>query len=103
MGKDRQCAEDLKRRRELPALTKQKEVSPESPRSDLRGNEKRLVALKIKDATKQAGDRWISGKEGDIGNFHHLVIDRRHGRLVAAIDDVQEPVAVVLDKRGISM
>src|ERR1700730_1526891 len=103
VSKDRQRAEDLKCRREVPALTKQKEVSPESPCSDLRGDEKRIVALEIKDATKQAGDRWISGKESDIGNFHHLVIDRRHGRLVTANVDVHEPVTVVLYKRGISM
>src|SRR5438477_5295846 len=47
---------------------------------------------------EQRGQRWICRKKRHIGHFHHFMADRRNGRLVAAIDDVREPIAVVLNE-----
>ena len=53
--------------------------------------------------TKSRGQQRISWKEGDVRYFHYLMIDRRDNRLVAAIDNIREPIAIVLDQGGIAL
>ena len=103
MSDNRQRAEKLEQRRNIPALAEKKEITPESPCGGLRGDEQCVIGVKMKRATKQRRDRGICRKKSDIGNFHHFVIDRRHGRGIAAIHDVHEPITVVLNERGISV
>ena len=52
---------------------------------------------------ERSGERGISGKECHVGHFHDLMIDRRNGRGIAAVNDVHEPITVVLDEPRISV
>src|SRR2546423_15285262 len=93
-----QSAKKSERRRKCPALADKKERTPESPRRELRGDEKGGCGVDLKNGAKQTGKRRVSGKEGDVRNFHHLVINRRNSRLIAAVDNVGEPVTIVLNE-----
>src|SRR5205814_1271174 len=42
------------------------------------------------------GDCGVGGEETGIGDFHHFVGTRRYNRLVTTINDIGEPVAIVL-------
>ena len=57
----------------------------------------------MENRTDEHGKQRIGGKERDVGNFHDLVIHRRNGRAVTAIDDVGEPVAVMLNERSVTI
>ena len=67
------------------------------------GDQEGIAGVDVKSVAKQGRNRRIRGKESNIGHFHHLVIDRRNDRLVAVVDDVHEPIAIVLDKGGIAI
>jgi hypothetical protein len=103
MGDNQQCAAKLERRRKTPAIAQEKEVSPETPGSELGGDEQGVASVDVKSAAKQGGNCRVRGEESNIGHFHHLVIDRRNDRLIAVVDDVHEPIAIVLDKGGIAI
>src|SRR5207302_10271451 len=103
MGDDRQRAEKLERRRKIPPLAKEKEITPETPRCYLSGNEQRVGGVEVQPVAKQSSDCRISGKKSNIGHFHHLLPHGRHDCLVAAVNDVSEPVTVVLNKSGVSI
>src|SRR2546427_11420118 len=103
MSGDRQRAKKTQRRREFPTLAEKKKVSPKPPGSQLRRDEQRGLGLDAKNGAEQAGQRRISRKKRDVGNFHYLVIDGRNDRLVAAVDDVGEPVTVVLDQTCVAI
>src|SRR5256885_5438987 len=103
MSGDRQRAKKSERRREFPALAEKKKVGPKPPGSELRSNQKGSLSIDAKNGTEQGGQRGISRKKGDVGYFHYLVIDGRNDRLVAAVDNIREPVAVVLDQTGVAV
>src|SRR5205807_2334745 len=44
------------------------------------------------------GDCRVGGEETGIGDFHHFVGNRRHNCFVTAINDIGEPVAIVLEE-----
>ena len=98
MRGNRERSKKAQCRREFPAIAKKKEIAPKSPGGELRRNEQSSFGVDLKNVTNQTRQRRISGKEGDVGHFHHLVIDRGNRCLVAAINDVGEPIAVVLNE-----
>src|SRR6266852_7389107 len=95
MRDDERCAKKTQRGREIPPLTKEKKITPEPPRRDLRSDQQRVFRSKVEAITEQTRERGISREKRDVGDFHHLMVDRRDDRLIATIDDVQKPVAVV--------
>ena len=103
MREDRHGAENLERGREIPAFAKKKEVTPKTPGGGLRSDEKRGRRFQIQSAAKQSRDARISREKCDVRYFHDLVIDGRNGRGVTAVHDVHEPIAVVLNERGIAI
>src|SRR5260370_31667249 len=103
MSNDQQRDEKLERGRNIPAAAKEKEIAPEAPGCDLGGDQQRVVCIDVESVMKRRSNRRIGGKKSNVGNFHHLMIDGRHDRLVAAVSDVHEPIAIVLDKGGISV
>src|SRR5436190_6825291 len=103
MSKNRQRAKELERRGKIPADAKEKEIAPEAPGCHLGGDQQCTICIEVKSVTKHRSNRGIGRKKSNVGNFHHLMIDRRHDRLVAAVNDVHEPIAIVLDKGGIAV
>ena len=101
MSKNRQCAKELELRGTIPAAAKEKEIAPKAPGCHLSGDQQRAICIEVESVTKHRGNRGIGGKESNVGNFHHFMIDGRHDRLIAAVNDVHEPIAIVLDKTGI--
>ena len=49
------------------------------------------------------GESGVGGEEAGIGDFHHFVGDRRNDGLIAAVDDIGEPVAIMLNKCAIAV
>ena len=49
------------------------------------------------------GKSRIGGKKAGIGDFHHLVGNRRDDGAIAAVDDVGEPVTIVLNEGAIAV
>src|SRR2546426_2589948 len=103
MRGDRKGAKKTQRGGKFPTLAEEKKVSPKTPGSELRGEEERGFSINAKNGTEQSGQRRISREKRDVGNFHHLVIDGRNDRLIAAVDDVSEPVTVVLDQTCVAI
>src|SRR4029077_19934515 len=101
MTQDRQCAEKSKGRREIPPLAKEKKVAPETASGSLGGHEQCVPRVQVQTVTQNRCDGRISRKEPDVGNFHDFVVNRRDDRLVAAIDNVHEPVTIVLHESAI--
>src|SRR5207302_9149435 len=97
MRGDERCDEKTQCGREVPSLTKEKKIAPKAPRGCLRSNKERVFRSDVKAITDQSRQSRISREKRNVGNFHYLVINRRDDRLITAIDDVQEPIAVVLD------
>ena len=62
-----------------------------------------VPVLMLKCISEQRGNRRVCREKCDIRDFHHLVIDRRDNGLVSAIDNVHEPIAVVLNQRGVAL
>ena len=52
---------------------------------------------------KHRSDRGISWEKSNIGYFHHFVADGRHRRLIATLDDVFEPITIVLNESGVTV
>ena len=98
MRSDDQGAKKAQRVGNLPTLTEKEKVRPKSPGCELRNDEQCGLGIDPENRTEQTGQRGISRKECDVRNFHHLVIDRGNDCLVTAIENVREPVAVVLDQ-----
>src|ERR1043165_9704617 len=96
MGDNQKRAAELEQGRKVPPPAEKKKISPKSPGRDLGDDQQRFVSFQSEHITKYGYEHGIRREKADVGDFHHLVIDRRHNRLVAAIDDVHEPVAVVL-------
>src|SRR5437773_12307105 len=103
MGKNRQRAKELERRGKIPADTKEKEIAPEAPGCHLGGDQQCTICIEAESVTKHRSNRGIGGKESNVGNFHDLMSDGRHSCLVAAVNDVPEPIAIVLDKARVSV
>src|SRR5439155_13352464 len=103
MSNDQQRAEKLECGRDIPAVTKEKEIAPEAPGCDLGRDQQCVVCIDVESVMKHGSKRRIGGEKSNVRNFHHLMIDRRHDRLVAAVNDVHEPIAIVLDKGGIAV
>src|ERR1700746_3008725 len=103
MSNDQQRTEKLERGRNIPATAKQKEIAPEAPGCDLGDDQQRVVCIDVESVMKQRSNRRIGGKKSNVGNFHHLMINGRHNGLVAAVNDVHKPIAIVLDKGGIAV
>ena len=103
MCKNQQCAADLERRRNIPALAKEKEITPKAPGSELGSDQQRGAGVDIEPVAKQCSNRRIGREKRDVRHFHRLMIDRRNNRLVSAVDDVHKPIAIVLEKRGIAI
>ena len=61
------------------------------------------MGINPKNGTEQSGQRRISWKKGNVGNLHYLVIDGRNDRLIAAVDNIGEPVTVVLDQTCVAI
>src|SRR5205823_11691238 len=80
-----------------------KEVTPKPPGCGLSGDEERVSSFEVKKITNQSGDRRIRRKKSDIRYFHHLVTNGRHDRLEPAVDDIGEPIAVVLNQGRIAI
>jgi len=102
MRRDGQGAEKAQSVGNLPALTEKKEISPKSPGRELRNDQQCGLGIDPENGTEQTSQRGISRKECNVRNFHHFVINRRNDCLVAAIENVREPVTVVLDQTGIA-
>src|SRR6476469_9690550 len=100
---DEECPANLKRTRNFPAPAEQEEISPKTPRSELSGDQKRHAGADVESISEQRANYWVCGEKRDIRNFHHLVIDRRNNGLVSAIDNVHEPIAVVLNQRQVAL
>ena len=100
---DEECPANLKRTRNFPAPAEQEEISPKTTRSELSGDQKRRVGADVESISEQRGNRRVCREERDIRDFHHLVIDRRDNGLVSAIDNVHEPIAVVLNQRRVAL
>ena len=103
MSGDRQRAKKTQCRREFPTLAEKKKVSPKPPGGQLRRDKQRGLRFDTEDGAEQAGQRRISRKKRDVGNFHHLVIDGRNDRLIAAVDDIREPITIVLDQTCVAI
>ena len=52
MCDDQQHATNLHRRRNIPALTKQEEITPETPRSELSSDQQRSRSVNVKGIAK---------------------------------------------------
>src|SRR5215831_8938090 len=100
---DEQCPANLKRTRNFPAPAEQEEISPKTPGSELSGDQKGRAGTDIECISEQRGNGRVCRKKRDIRDFHHLVIDRRDNGLISAIDNVHEPIAVVLNQRGVAL
>src|SRR4029077_8304371 len=100
---DEECPADLKRTRNFPAPAEQEEISPKTPRSELSGDQKRRAGADVESISDKRANYWVCGEKRDIRDFHHLVIDRRNNGLVSAIDNVHEPIAVVLHQRRVAL
>src|SRR5438552_3652037 len=59
MCKNQQCAADLERRRNIPALAKEKEITPKAPRSELGSDQKRGTGDDIEPEAKQYSNRLL--------------------------------------------
>src|SRR5437660_8618939 len=103
MRSDEQGAKKAQRVGNLPTLTEKEKVRPKSPGRELRNDEQCGLGIDPENGAEQTGQRGISWKESDIRNFHHLVINRRNNRLVTAIENVREPVAIVLNQTGVAI
>src|SRR5437660_285798 len=84
MSNDQQRAEKLECGRDIPAVTKEKEIAPEAPGCDLGRDQQCVVCIDVESVMKHGSKRRIGGEKSNVGNFHQLMIDRRHDRLVAA-------------------
>src|SRR2546428_5726711 len=102
MSHDGQGAEKAKCGRKIPTLAEEKEITPKTPGGELRSDEERVLGVKMQTVTEQSGKCGIRREKGDVGHLHHLVIDGWNDRLVAAVDDVHEPIAIVLNQGGIA-
>src|SRR5205807_5921454 len=86
MSGDHQRAKKPQRWRKFPTLAEKKKESPKTPGSELCGDEERGFSIDAKNGTEQSGQRGISGKKGNVRDFHYLVIDGGNDRLIAAVD-----------------
>src|SRR5207248_4979371 len=75
---------------------------PTTTVSELRRNEQCCVTIKLERVMEETGNQGIRRKKCDIRDYHYLMIDRRDDRLVTAIDDIHEPVAVVLNQGSVA-
>ena len=100
---DEECPANLKRTRNFPAPAEQEEISPKTPRSELSGDQKRHAGADIESISERRGNRWVCREKRDIRDFHRLMIDGRDNGLVSAIDNVHEPIAVVLNQRRVAL
>src|SRR5262245_13172286 len=100
---DEERPTNLKRTRNSPAPAEQEEISPKTPRSELSGDQKRRAGVDVECISQQRSNRRVCREKCDIRDFHHLMIDRRDDRLISAIDNVHEPIAVVLNQRGVAL
>src|SRR5207302_8263837 len=96
MRHDCERAEKLQKRRDPPAFAEEEKITPEPPGRDLRDNEQRVVRAEAEPMTQQGRERGIRGEKRHVGDFHHFMADRRNGRLLATIDDVRVPIALML-------
>src|SRR5258708_40168064 len=103
MSGDGQRAEETQRRGKFPTLAEKKKISPKTPGRELRSDKQRCFSFDAKRDAQQIGKHRISRKKGDVGNFHHLVIDRRGDRVIAARDAIFATITVVLDRTGVAM
>ena len=103
MRRNHQSAKKTKGVGKFPAPAKQKEVGPKSPGCELRDNQERDFSVDPKSRVNQTNQRGIRREKSNVGNFHYLVIDRRNDGLIAAINNVAEPVTVMLDQADVAI
>ena len=96
-------AEKAQGEREVPAFAKKKEIKPETESGELRGEKQRVVSVEMENRPDQGGKNRVRREECDIRNFHHFVIRRRNRGAKAAVNDVGEPVAVVLNECAVAI
>src|SRR5207237_517196 len=81
----------------------EKEITPKSPSRGLGGDQQRVVGFQMEAITEQAGDGRIGWEKSNVGDLHHLVINGWNSRLVSPVDDVHEPITVVLDQGRVAV
>src|SRR5205085_7862888 len=77
MCNNRKGTEEAQRRRNLPALAKKKEVSPETPGRELSGERQSCFRFELQRPPKETGKHWIRRKESNVRDLHHLMINGR--------------------------
>src|SRR5438067_12895075 len=102
MGQDGKRAEELDNWRDSPSVTKEEEITPESPGGALGGDEQRRISAQVQAVMEHRGEGRISREKRHVGNFHHLVADGRNGGFITPVNNVGEPVTVVLDERVVT-
>src|SRR5207248_113154 len=103
MRRNSKSTEQLPGWRQIPAVTKQEEISPKTPCCCLRGYKERVLGAEAQSVMQRRRHARVSRKEGRVRDFHHLVRNRRNDGLVAPVHDIGEPVTVVLDQRLIAV
>src|ERR1044071_9542538 len=98
MRDDGESANKLEKRRDMPAITEEKKITPESKGCGLSRDEQCVVSIYVQAIMEQRREERISREERHIGDFHHLRTNRRNRRAVPAVHNIGEPIAIVLDE-----
>ena len=102
MRDDGEGAEKLQEWRDIPAIAKEKKITPETPGRGLGRDQQRVVGAQVQTVTEQRREGGVSREKRHVGDLHHLVAARRNGGAVTAVHDIREPVAIVLDERVVT-
>src|SRR2546421_2190894 len=103
MRRDQEWTKKLPRGWNVPSLAEQEYIGPESPSGRLRGDEQRVLRGQAKSVTQCCREKRIGREKGRVRYLHHFVSDGWDNRVVSAVDDLGEPIAVVLHERLVAV